>query len=35
MLAGEAPKNGEIEFWDGKTANRVVKSIKSLMLSVQ
>ena len=33
MLADEARKNVEIEFWDGKAANRVVKSIKALILS--
>ena len=31
VLAGEICKNGEIEFWDGKTASRVVKSIKTLL----
>ena len=29
VLAGEICKNGEIEFWDGQTASRVVKSIKT------
>jgi UDP-N-acetylglucosamine 2-epimerase (non-hydrolysing) len=31
VLAGEISKNSEIEFWDGQTASRVVKSIKTLL----
>lgn len=30
ILSGEVGRGSAIEFWDGKTANRVVKSIKSL-----
>jgi UDP-N-acetylglucosamine 2-epimerase (non-hydrolysing) len=35
VLAGEICKSSEIEFWDGQTASRVVKSIKDLVASSQ
>ncbi len=35
VLSAQHGKRGEIEFWDGKTAERVVKSIRELFLQGQ
>jgi hypothetical protein len=31
ILSGKAPQGNDIELWDGKTAIRVVESIKNLL----